>query len=166
MGCFPVVDSTGNTPFNFNGMIKIKTFIYDGKPNKVNKTLQENEEYTGVLNSTVNVLTPVVRFRTRTPVTFNYVYIDSLHRYYFVSEISQDGDICTVRLKVDVLFTYKDKILSSSATLTKGENVNKYVSNRSNVVDLRPNIRKVDFPNKELLNDTGSIIMVTIKGNK
>lgn len=147
-------------------MIKIKTFIYDGKPNKVNKTLQENEEYTGVLNSTVNVLTPVVRFRTRTPVTFNYVYIDSLHRYYFVSELSQDGDVCTVRLKVDVLMTYKDKILSSSATLTKGENVNKYVSNRSNVVDLRPNIRKLDFPNKELLNDTGSIIMVTIKGNK
>lgn len=166
MGCFPVVDSTGNTLFNFNGMIKIKTFIYDGKPNKVNKTLQENEEYTGVLNSTVNVLTPVVRFRTRTPVNFNYVYIDSLNRYYFVSEISQDGDICTVRLKVDVLYTYKEKILSSSATLTKGENVNKYVSNRSNVVDLRPNIRKVDFPNKELLNETGSIIMVTIKGNK
>lgn len=147
-------------------MIKIKTFIYDGKPNKVNKTLQENEEYTGVLNSTVNVLTPVVRFRTRTPVTFNYVYIDSLHRYYFVSELSQDGDVCTVRLKVDVLMTYKDIILASSATLTKGENVNKYVSNRSNVVDLRPNIRKLDFPNKELLNDTGSIIMVTIKGNK
>lgn len=166
MGCFPVVDGTGSTPFNFNGMIKIKTFIYDGKPNKVNKTLQENEEYTGVLNSTVNVLTPVVRFRTRTPVTFNYVYIDSLHRYYFVSELSQDGDVCTVRLKVDVLMTYKDKILASNATLTKGENVNKYVSNRSNVVDLRPNIRKLDFPNKELLNDTGSIIMVTIKGNK
>lgn len=147
-------------------MIKIKTFIYDGKPNKVNKTLQENEEYTGVLNSTVNVLTPVVRFRTRTPVNFNYVYIDSLNRYYFVSDISQDGDICTVRLKIDVLYTYKDEILASSATLTKGENVNKYVSNRSDVVDLRPNIRKVDFPNKELLNETGSIIMVTIKGNK
>lgn len=147
-------------------MIKIKTFIYDGKPNKVNKTLQENEEYTGVLNSTFNVLTPVVRFRTRTPVNFNYVYIDSLNRYYFVSEILQDGDICTVRLKVDVLYTYKDKILAGRATLTKGENVNKYVSNRSDVVDLRPNIRKVDFPNKELLNETGSIIMVTIKGNK
>ena len=59
-------------------MVKIKTYIYNGKPNEVNKTLQENEEYTGVLNATFNVLTPVVRFRTRTPVTFNYVYIESL----------------------------------------------------------------------------------------
>lgn len=150
---------------NFSGMIKIKTFIYDGKPNAVNKTLQENEEYTGVLNATFNVLTPVVRFRTRTPVSFNYVYIESLNRYYFVSELNQDGDICTVRLRVDVLQTYKEKILASSATLTKGENVNKYLSNRSNVVDVRPQFRKLDFPNKNLINETGSIIMVTIKGN-
>lgn len=146
-------------------MIKIKTFIYDGKPNAVNKTLQANEEYTGVLNATFNVLTPVVRFRTRTPVSFNYVFIESLNRYYFVSELNQDGDICTIRLRVDVLQTYKEKILASSATLTKGTNVNKYLSNRSNVVDVRPNFRKLDFPNKELINETGSIIMVTIKGN-
>ena len=146
-------------------MIKIKTFIYDGKPNAVNKTLQANEEYTGVLNATFNVLTPVVRFRIRTPVSFNYVFIESLNRYYFVSELNQDGDICTVHLRVDVLQTYKEKILASSATLTKGTNVNKYLSNRSNVVDVRPNFRKLDFPNKELINETGSIIMVTIKGN-
>lgn len=155
----------GHALLTFNVMIKIKTFIYDGKPNAVNKTLQANEEYTGVLNATFNVLTPVVRFRTRTPVSFNYVYIESLNRYYFVSELTQDGDICTVRLRVDVLQTYKEKILASSATLAKGENVNKYLSNRSNVVDVRPNIRKLDFPNKKLINDTGSIIMITIKGN-
>lgn len=147
-------------------MIKIKTFNFDGKPNEVNKTLQENEEYTGVLNSTVNILEPVIRFRSNNVVTFNYVYIESLNRYYFVSEIRQDGDICTVRLRVDVLFTYKDIILNSTATLTKSENGNKYLSNRSNVVDVRPNVRKLDFPNKELLNETGSIVMVTIKGNK
>ena len=155
----------GHAFLKFSGMIKIKTFIYDGKPNAVNKTLQANEEYTGVLNATVNVLTPVVRFRTRTPVSFNYVFIENLNRYYFVSELSQDGDICTVRLRVDVLQTYKEKILASSATLIKGTNVNKYLSNRSNVVDVRPNIRKLDFPNKELINETGSIIMITIKGN-
>ena len=146
-------------------MIKIKTFVYDGKPNEVNKTLQENEEYTGVLNATFNVLTPVVRFRTRTPVTFNYVYIESLNRYYFVSEKQQDGDICTVRLHVDVLFTYKDIILNSTATLTKGANVNKYASNRENAYDLRPKLKKLDFPNKGLFSDKDNIIMVTIKGN-
>lgn len=146
-------------------MIKIKTFVYNGKPNEVNKTLQANEEYTGVLNATFNVLTPVVRFRTRTPVTFNYVYIKSLNRYYFVSEKQQDGDICTVRLRVDVLFTYKDIILNSSATLVKGDNVNKFVSNRNNVYDVRPKTKKINFPNTGLLNETGTVVMITLKGN-
>lgn len=146
-------------------MIKIKTFVYDGKPNEVNKTLQENEEYTGVLNATFNVLSPVVHFRTRTPVTFNYVYIESLNRYYFVSEKRQDGDICTVHLRVDVLFTYKDIILNSSATLVKGDNVNKFVSNRNNVYDVRPKTKKINFPNTGLLNETGTVVMVTLKGN-
>ena len=146
-------------------MIKIKTFVYDGKPNEVNKTLQENEEYTGVLNATFNVLTPVVRFRTRTPVSFNYVYIESLHRYYFVSELTQDGDICTVRLRVDVLMSYKDKILTTSATLVKGNNANKFISNRNSVYDVRPKTKKINFPNMGLLNETGTVVMVTLKGN-
>jgi hypothetical protein len=146
-------------------MVKIKTYIYNGKPNEVNKTLQENEEYTGVLNATFNILTPVVRFRTRTPVTFNYVYIESLNRYYFVSEKQQDGDICTVRLRVDVLFTYKDIILNSSATLVKGGNANKFVSNRNNVYDVRPKTKKINFPNMGLLNETGTVVMITLKGN-
>lgn len=163
---FPVVDSTGARPFNFwVFMIKIKTFVYDGEPNRVNKTLQENEEYTGALNVTFNVLTPVVRFRTRTPVSFNYVYIESLHRYYFVSELTQDGDICTVRLRVDVLMSYKDKILATSATLIKGNNVNKFISNRNNVYDVRPKTKKINFPNMGLLNETGTVVMITLKGN-
>lgn len=143
----------------------IKTYNYNGEPNRVNKTLQENEEYTGVLNSTVNVLEPVIRFRTRNVVTFNYVYIESLNRYYFVSEIRQDGDICTVYLRTDVLMTYKDKILNSTGTLTKGETVNGYASNRSNAYDLRPKLKKLDFPNTGLFSDNDNIIMVTIKGN-
>lgn len=143
----------------------IKTYNYNGEPNRINKTIQENEEYTGVLNSTVNVLEPVIRFRTRNVVTFNYVYIESLHRYYFVSEIRQDGDICTVYLRTDVLMTYKDKILNSTGTLTKGETVNGYASNRSNAYDLRPKLKKLDFPNTGLFSDNDNIIMVTIKGN-
>lgn len=143
----------------------IKTYNYNGEPNRVNKTLHENEEYTGVLNSTVNILEPVIRFRSTNIVTFNYVYIESLNRYYFVSEIRQDGDICTVYLRTDVLMTYKDKILDSIGTLTKGANVNKYASNRENNYDLRPKLKKLNFPNTGLFSDKDNIIMVTIKGN-
>ena len=114
---------------------------------------------------TFNVLNPIIRFRTRTPVTFNYVYIESLNRYYFVSEIEQNGDICTVRLRVDVLYTYKENILASSATLAMGNNINKFVSNRTNIYDVRPKTKKINFPNNGLLNENGTIVMITLKGN-
>lgn len=61
--------------------------------------------------------------------------------------------------------TYKDKILNSTGTLTKGENVNGYASTRTNAYDLRPKLKKIDFPNTGLFSDNDNIIMVTIKGN-
>ena len=154
----------GHAFLNFSGMIKIKTFIYDGEPNAVNKTLQENEEYTGVLNATFNVLTPVVRFRTHTPVSFNYVFIESLNRYYFVSELNQDGDICTVRLRVDVLQTYKEKILTATGRIAESNHPDPYISNRETVYKRTPNFEKVPFTETGLLNEDGSIIMITLKG--
>lgn len=147
-------------------MVTLKTYIYTGEPNRVNKTLEENNDYKGLLNDRFNVLSPVVRFRTKTPVSFNYAYLVETNRYYFVESVEMDGDLCTVRLKVDVLMSYKDKILASTGTLTTGEDTNKYISNRNNIFDVRPQVRKLDFPNKGLLDETGKIIMVTIKGNQ
>ena len=147
-------------------MVTLKKYIYNGEPNRVNKTLQENNEYKGLLNASINILRPVIRFRTNDPVTFNYAYIAELKRYYFVDEIRQDGNLCIVSLRVDVLQTYKDSILQSTGVLVSGENTNKYISTRNNVFDVRPQVKKFDFPNKELLNKDGNIIMVTIKGNQ
>lgn len=147
-------------------MVTLKTYIYKGEPNRVNKELTETSDYKGLLNDRFNVLNPVVRFRTRTPVTFNYAYLMETGRYYFVDSMEMDGDLCTVRLRVDVLTSYKDKILASTGTLTVGEDTDKYISNRNSISDVRPQVRKLDFPNKGLLDETGNIIMVTIKGNK
>ena len=49
--------------------------------------------------------------------------------------------------------------------MTKGENAGAYSSNRENVYDLRPKLKKLDFPNTGLFSDNDHIIMVTIKGN-
>lgn len=146
-------------------MITLKTYIYTGEPSRINKTLTENKDYEGLLNQNFNVLNPVVRFRTKSPVTFNYCYIVELKRYYFVENIDQDGNLCTVKLKVDVLTSYKDEILASTGTKIYGELTNKYLSNITNIYDTRPQYKKILFENKDLFSDNGNIIMVTIKGN-
>lgn len=148
-------------------MIKIQTYNYTGERNRVDKTdyLTGTTDYNGVLNAQFDVLRPVVCFRTNTPVTFNYAYIESLGRYYFVDNIKQDGNVCSVSFSVDVLHTYKDKIKQLQAVLVEGENVNGYASNRHNVYDTRPKTEKLEFSENKEFNDEGNIIMVTIKGN-
>ena len=148
-------------------MVTLKTYNYIGEPNRINKELTELTEYQGLLNHSFSILNPVIRFRTETPVNFNYAYLDSTKRYYFVDNIEMDGDLCTVRLHIDVLTTYKEEILSSVGTLTTGENTNKYASNRVNRYDLRPNLTRYYFTgDTSAFSDNGQIIMVTIKGNK
>jgi hypothetical protein len=147
-------------------MVTLKTYNYTGESNRIGKTLQENETYTGLLNVSFDILKPVLRFRTKTPVTFNYVFIAELNRYYFVDSITIDGDLCTVRLSIDVLQTYGTQILASKAILTVGTNIGKYDNNRQNRYDLRPVLTKVEFNKDVSFEDTGKIVMVTIKGNK
>lgn len=147
-------------------MVTVKTFVFDGNPNTVNKTLTEQETVTGLLNASFDILNPVLRFKTRTPVSFNYCYVNELQRYYFVKDVAQDGDMCTVRLSVDVLFTYKDKILQATGTMVNGENSNRYSSNRSKTYDMRPILKQLEFDLNKSFADTGKIVMVTIKGNK
>lgn len=148
-------------------MIKLQTYNYTGERNRVDKTdyLTNTTDFEGVLNAQFDVLRPVVRFRTNTPVTFNYAYIESLGRFYFVDNIKQDGNVCSVSFSVDVLHTYKDKIKQLQAVLVEGKNVNGYASNRNNVYDTRPKTERLEFSENKEFKDTGNIIMVTIKGN-
>lgn len=147
-------------------MIELKTYKTTDSANVLNKTLTETGDYEGVLNAEFNILRPVIRFRTNTPVTFNYAYIPQLQRYYFVDNVKQDGNLCVVSLKVDVLYTYREQIKNLNATLVESGTPDKYVSTRTQVYDVRPKIRKLAFPNTGLLNETGNIIMITIKGTK
>ena len=150
-------------------MIDIKTYNYTGERNRVDKTalLTATGDYTGVLNASFDILHPVVRFRVDTPVTFNYAQIPVLgNRFYFVDTIKQDGNICIVSFSVDVLHTYREMIKELKGVLTQGENTDKYISVRNDIFDVRPQIKRFDFPNTGLFNETGNIIMVTIKGDK
>lgn len=150
-------------------MISINTYKYGGEPNRVNKIgyLTPTGDYTGVLNADFDMLNPVVRFRTNEPVNFNYAQIPILgNRYYFVETIRQDGNLCVVRLKVDVLMTYRNEISKLNGLLVKGSDTDKFVSSRDTTYNTKTANKFLWFPNSDILSDTGTITMVTLKGNK
>jgi len=94
--------------------------------------------------------------------TFNYAYIVELDRYYFVdsSRIDQTG-VTRLYLTLDPLMTYRDLILSATATATRSEQYNGLTTDTA-VSKQDKAVSELTFADK--LDHTGNIVLVTIKG--
>lgn len=148
-------------------MIEATFYKYNGKYNALPKTLGEGVTLQGLLRDSYDRATPTVTVRSSTLFDYNYCYIPTFGRYYFIDRIDvQSNDTYRLTLSVDVLQTYSDEILNSTGTVTQRDTPNKYVNDRETKYDVRPKFQTVNFPVTGLFNKDGSIIMVTIKGNK
>lgn len=148
-------------------MTTINFYSYNGHPNTVNKQLGEFTAIEGDLRQTFDVLRPTVTLRKQPRPTFNYCYIPDLGRYYFVDRVSFEGNNAyELTLRVDVLKTYESEILAATGRVSESDNPDPYISNRETIYKRTPNFDKVPFANTGLLNETGGIIMVTLKGNE
>lgn len=155
------------TAFFFADMTTINFYSYNGHPNTVNKQLGTFTAIEGDLRQTFDVLRPTVTLRKQPRPTFNYCYIPDLGRYYFVDRVSFEGNNAyELSLRVDVLKTYESEILAATGTVTRCDNPDKYISNRNTVYSRVPHFEKVTFENSGLLNENGTMVMITIKGNK
>lgn len=145
-------------------MIEIKTYKTTDSTNALNKVLSETGDYEGVLNAEFNILRPIIRFRANAPVTFNYAYIPQLQRYYFVDNVKQDGNLCIVALKVDVLQTYKNYLVGKTFDVVTTNEGNNYLSSNEYIYNVKPKLKRVYFPNGKISGNTK--VMITIKGDK
>ena len=146
-------------------MVSVNFYNYKGDIRVINKTLPTPVNIPCELRKSFNVLTPTLLVRRTTPPNFNYCNIDSLGRFYSITDVKFIGNFTyEISLKVDVLKTYETAILQTKARVTETDNANPYISNRENVFNRVPNIEKVEFPNKQLLDENGQIVMVTLKG--
>ena len=107
---------------------EIETFKMKCEENKVNKIINTDlikyERYYGTLREEINLLTPSFLFESETIPEFNYVYICTLGRYYFVSNIQLiRNNIYRLDLKVDVLKTYATDIYKQDAFVSRNENL-------------------------------------------
>lgn len=146
-------------------MVSVNFYNYNGDIRVINKTLPTPVNIPCELRKSFNVLTPTLLVRRTTPPNFNYCKIDSLGRFYSITDVKFIGNFTyEISLKVDVLKTYETAILQTKARVTETDNANPYISNRENVFNRVPNFEKVEFPNKNLLDENGQIVMVTLKG--
>lgn len=143
-------------------------YNYKGQPNTINKSLTPLGTINVTLQPEINVHNPTIKIQIPPNMYgFNYVYIDELNKYYFVDNFRYiGGNTYIITLSIDVLQTYKDVILQSTALIVESDNANRDLSINSNVFNVFPKTDILHFPNSKLFDKKGSIIMVTLKGNK
>lgn len=145
--------------------MEINFYNYKGNPKTINKTLGESTVISGRIWNDFNFITPIITLRKDNVSQFNYCYIPDFKRYYFIEESTLvNKNEYVLKLSLDVLKTYESQIMESTGTATESDNADRHVSTRDTVYNRTPNFEKISFPIKGLLDATGSIIMITIKG--
>lgn len=102
--------------------MRVILYQYSGEKNKILKTLGSSKECEGQLRSESEVMTPSIELQA--PVNeicgYNYAFIPEFKRWYFITNCtSVRTSLTIVNMAVDVLFTYKESILNSTAIVTR-----------------------------------------------
>lgn len=142
-------------------MVTLELYKVTNQPNELTKTLNNAVVVNGAFRSEIDSLDVIVEIESNT-YDFNYVYIPSLNKYYFLQNIVHvNQKIIRMQLHCDVLMTYKTDILASYGLVTQGGTINPYYSSIDS--DSRQTIRRFAFPYK--FNNNGNYVLVTITNN-
>ena len=105
----------------------IKLFNTSDSNNTINKTLTNETEFNIKFKGQADILNPVVKLQSETPILFNYGYIPDFKRYYFINNIViEPKEIYRLELNVDVLESFKDDILNCYGYITQSNKINEY----------------------------------------
>ena len=89
----------------------------------------------------------------------NYLYIDSLKRYYYINNISFVESMVQISCSVDVLMSYKNEIRNLTCTVSRNQNLkNGYLNDNNYNIQAYKQVVSKMFPNA-INND--SIILMT-----
>lgn len=103
----------------------LNTYHTADDPRTISKTLINQIDYTCQLLDSAEMVTPTLRVRC-TSETFNanYCYISFFDRYYFVTgQTVETANTILIHCRLDVLYTYRNALLSSTFLVTRNENI-------------------------------------------
>ena len=91
----------------------VRLFTLKKRDNSTKQPTGNGMEFSCVLKSGSGILHPTISLdigKTTAPTDYNYAYIPTFKRYYFIEEWYFEEALWTASLKVDVLATYKTEI--------------------------------------------------------
>ena len=145
--------------------MNLRLCVNNSEKNKMHKNLTAGVTLSGTLRNESNVVNPSIVINIENPTIYNYAYIEDFKRYYFITDyISLRTGIWQINLKSDVLMSFKDSILASTALINSTETTgkNNYLSGEQWITNVKNTTNIVNFPNGLL--DTGEFILITAGG--
>jgi hypothetical protein len=91
--------------------------------NIVQISLQDHNNPVDItLINPTNIINPVFKVKDADIyMTANYCYVNDLHRFYFIDDITLDNGYGFLHCSVDVLMTYKEGLRNLEAVVTRQE---------------------------------------------
>lgn len=148
----------------------INLYKNSAEPNKVDKTAELSTVGTisGALRQECSLINPEIIIQYDKPPDFNYCYIANFGRYYYVENIvSMRQNLWRVRLRCDVLMTYKTQILNLNARIARQQYTYSYRQIDSEIPFTNdPEITVQDIPNNlNLGKPNNENILLTVVDN-
>ena len=145
--------------------MELQLFQNKSSENTINKNLTLITTKNINLKQSTNLYQTFLVFKNDNTTDYSKInYAKMLSKYYFVSyETLQNNSLIRLQLKEDVLETYKDNILNSSADI-----IEKSTPNNIRNIKTSKEVETFKLKSTVVLPKTQSVIMVTVasEGNK
>lgn len=145
--------------------MKVTLYNTNSSNNTINKVLTDPKVFDRVvLKDITDILQPTLKIKSDTELNYNYCYIPSFNRYYFINTISIfPNRIYHIELRCDVLESFKNDILNCDGMIVKQSNSNNYYN-----VEYETEVKKeVQILTSDTeLEPNNEIILITIGGVK
>lgn len=139
----------------------IRMYNNSSDSNILDKTLNNMVEYPVKIKGTIDIIRPTIQMQIKEKFIYNYCYIPDFDRYYYIDSIEVfPNNLYELRLKCDVLMSFKDSIIGSIGIL-KRKVYNGYIESGISEVKKEVDIYKSDV---SLDLQTTNKILVTIGG--
>lgn len=144
--------------------MEIILYINSSEKNKIGKTLTTVDTLTGAIKQPSSITHPEIVIEYNNPVSFNYCYIDTFGRYYFVDDVVvMRNNVLKLSLSVDVLESFKTTILAQNVIVDKSYNIKEmYLPDENLLTLVKTKTDIVNFPNGLL--ESGEFILITAGG--
>lgn len=139
--------------------MELQLFQNKSSENTINKNLTLITTKNINLKQSTNLYQTFLVFKNDSVTDYSKInYAKMLNKYYFVShETLQNNYLIRLQLKEDVLETYKDNILNSSADI-----IEKSTPNNVRNIETSKEVETFKLKSDTILPKTQSIIMVTV----